>query len=438
MGSGVLILIALCALMLGAAYKLVPSDKYKYIFILLAFAALLLRVATVIYLYRNGPDTFGTDGLLYHKEGILAAQQLADGVPFYAVKYTYTWYTVFVGLIYHIFGVNRYIVSYVNIALTFFSALLLLKIAINNKYKYSNAVFISLAFLYFPNMILWTSDSRKEALLIFISILCWHQVQCFICRVESGEYSKAGEYIRILFVCVLIWLGTLVRIYMFMPLAVGILLSQFLFYKKTHRRIILLFAAAVIISSVIISIVTVYPLLDGYHAITFPEETNDLSDDIANKWKVLKLIASGRNAFVSTVNYILIPYPGKINIADISFSKPLQFVVSCDMIAWYFCLLSMLPGIYSAARNKNRYLLGILAFLAAYILINAMVVENVPDTIYRYRSTIVGTSLLFIDWDALSLMAKRSKGILLHGDSHIKIYNTGSSNAKNKIRIPIK
>lgn len=420
MDLSVLVLIALCALTLAAAYKIVPSDKYKNIFIILVFAALLLRVATVHYLYRSGPDTFGTDGLLYHKEGILAAQQMADGVPFYAVKYTYTWYTAFVGLIYHIIGVNRYIVSYINIAFTIFSALLLFKIANNNKYTSSNSVIISLAFLYFPNMILWTSDSRKEALLIFISFLCWYQVQWFIRRVDTGKYSRIGEYLRIMFVCILIWLGTLVRIYMFLPLSVGILLSQLLFYKKTRRRIILLFITAVIISSIIISIATVYPLLEDYHAIMFPDETNDLSDDIANKWEVLKLIASGRNAIVSTMNYILLPYPGKINIPDISFSKLLQYIVSADMIAWYFCLLFMLPGIYSAIRKKNSYLLGIMAFLASYILINAMVVENVPDTIYRYRSVIVGTSLLFIDWDAVTLMVNRFKGILLPGGNHIK------------------
>jgi len=429
MDSNVLILIAICVLMLVAAFKIVPSDKYKNIYIILAFAALLLRVATVHYLYRSGPDTFGTDGLLYHKEGIETAQQLDDGIPFYAVRYSYTWYTAFVGLIYHIFGVNRYIASYINIAFAFFSALILLKIAINNKYKYSNAVFISLSFLYFPNMILWTSDSRKEALLILISFLCLYQVQCFIRRIESGEYSRACEYIRILFVCVLIWLGTLVRIYMFLPLAAGILLSQSLFYMKNRRRIILLFITAVFISSVIISISTVYPLLDGYHAIMFPEETNDLSNDIANKWKVLKLIASGRNVLVSTMNYILIPYPGNINIADISFSTLLQFVVSADMVAWYFCLLAMLPGIYSALRKNNCYMLGIMAFLASYILINAMVVENVPDTIYRYRSAIVGTSLLFIDWDAVSRMGNHFRGILFPGGNQIKNNDAGSPNA---------
>ena len=409
MDSDIQILIAICALSLIAAYKLVPPDKYKNIYIILVFAGLLLRIATVLYIYRSGPDTFGTDGLLYHREGILVARQLAQGVPLYAVNYTYTWYTSFVGLIYHIFGVSRYIVSYINIVLTFFSALILLKIALNHKYKYSNAIFISLAFLYFPNMILWTSDSRKEAMLIFISFLCWYLVQCFIGHVESGQYSRASEYVRILLVCVLTWVGTLVRIYMFLPLAAGILLSLYMFYRKSRRRIVLLFIVAVIISSIIISIFTVYPLLEDYHAIMFPDETNDLGEDIGNKWEVLKLLASGRNMFLATVNYVLLPNPGNIDIADIKGNKPLQLIVCADMVIWYFCLLLILIGIYSVIREKDNYLLGILVFLASYILINALVVENVSDTIYRYRSVIVGTSLLFINWDLIISLSKRFK-----------------------------
>ena len=414
MDSGILTLIIICALSLIAAYIIVPNNKYKNIYVILAFAGLLLRIATVLYIYRSGPDTFGTDGLLYHKEGILVAKQLAQGVPFYAVRYAYTWYTSFVGLIYHIFGVNRYIVSYINIVFTFLSALLLLKIAINHKYKCSNAFFISLTFLYFPNMILWTSDSRKEAMLIFISFLCWYLVQCFISRVESEKYSRAAEYVRIVFICVLIWIGTLVRIYMFLPLAVGILLSLSLFYRKSRKRIILLFIVAVIVSSIIISILTVYPLLEDYHAITFPDETNDLSEDIGNKWEVLKLLASGRNVLIATMNYILLPSPGNIDIADIRGNEPLQFIVSADMVIWYFCLLFMLTGIYSAIKKKDSYMLGVMAFLASYILINALVVENVSDTIYRYRSVIVGTSLLFINWDLIISLTKRWKGLAVN------------------------
>jgi hypothetical protein len=56
-------------------------------------------------------------------------------------------------------------------------------------------------------------------------------------------------------------------------------------------------------------------------------------------------------------------------------------------------------------------MLGLLAFLVTYIVINIPVVENVSDTIYRYRSVIVGTSLLFIDWYIIGSLFRRIEGI---------------------------
>lgn len=400
MKSDIIIPIAIFLLSLAAAYIFVPANKYRKAYILIAFLAVLIRIALVSYLYRNGTDTFGTDGLLYHQEGIKVARQLAEGVPFYAVKYSYTWYTVFIGLIYHLFGVNRYIISYINIGLTFFAAIMLLKIALNHKYKFINAAFISLAFLYFPNLFLWTADSRKEALLIFICILCWYSVQRFIIGIEQQRRVTAASLIRIFFVCFLLWLSTLIRIYMFAPLAAGILVSQFMLYKKSRARASVIFATAVFISSFIILIATVNPLTRDYHAIDFAkEQTVSMTQEVGNKIETVKSIASSRNIIVSIVSYLLLPYPGNVDFKDILGNRKVEFIVNMDTIVWYVCLLLMLTGIYSTLKRKESCFMGLLAFLAAYIFINAIVVENVADTILRYRSVIIGTSLLFIDGD---------------------------------------
>lgn len=400
MKSDIIIPITIFLLSLAAAYIFVPANKYRKAYILIAFLAVLIRIAIVSYLYRNGTDTFGTDGLLYHQEGIKVARQLAEGVPFYAVKYSYTWYTVFIGLIYHLFGVNRYIISYINIGLTFFAAIMLLKIALNHKYKFINAAFISLTFLYFPNLFLWTADSRKEALLIFISFMCWYSVQCLIKSVEQQKPVTASDILRIIFVCFLIWLSTLIRIYMFIPLAAGIMVSQFLLYKKSHARLCIVFAVAIFISTFIIFIAAVNPLTSNYHAVSFPkEQTVSIAQDVGSKVETVTAIALNRNIFVSIVNYLILPYPGNIDIADIQGSRKVELIVGMDMIAWYISLLLMLTGIYSTFKRKETFFMGLLTFLAAYIFINAIVVENVADTILRYRSVIIGTSLLFIDGD---------------------------------------
>lgn len=394
--------VTICLLALAAAYICIPENKYKNATILIAFLAVLIRIAIVSYLYRNGTDTFGTDGLLYHQEGIAVAQQLADGVPFLTVKYSYTWYTAFIGLVYHLFGVNRYIVSYINIGFTFFSAILLMKIALNHKYQFNNAALISLAFMYFPNLLLWTADSRKEALLIFVCFICWYTVQAFIISMEHKKRATVANLLRIIFVCFLMWVCTLIRIYMFAPLAAGIIFSQLLLYKKIRTRLSIVFASAVFISTLVILFATVSPLIHDYHAIDFSsEQTGNIAQDVGNKVETIKSIASDRNIFVSIVNYLMLPYPGSIDIADIQGNHKVELLVNMDMIAWYVCLLLMLTGIYSTLKRKESCFTGLLAFLAAYIFINAVVVENVADTIMRYRSVIIGTSLLFIDGDVL-------------------------------------
>ncbi|HEX2946168.1 MAG TPA: hypothetical protein VHT96_09475 [Clostridia bacterium] len=407
----IVVLVLICLLLTAAAYIFVPADKYKTAFIILVMVAITLRFAMVIYLYRNGTDSVGTDGLLYHRVGMDVAKQLSDGVPLLSVKYSYTWYTVFVGLVYHIFGTDRYIVSYINIAFAFISAILLLKIAINRSYTFKNAAFISLAFLYFPNLFLWTSDSRKEALLILICLACLYTVQSFMMQKAQARGAMVKQAARIVLVCFLLWFATLIRIYMFIPLAAAVLVSQFLSYLRNRRRECLFFMAAVLTVVVLTFLSTVYPLLGSYHAVLFPEQSSNVSVDISNKVETVKLIASNKNILQAAANYILLPYPGNVDIADIRGSNILESVVSMDMMGWYACLILMLSGVYSAIKRKESYMLGLLAFMVIYIAINVPVVENVSDTIYRYRSVIVGTSLLFIDWNIIGSLFRRIEGI---------------------------
>lgn len=406
-----IVLAVIFLLLLAAVYIFVPADKYKAIFIILLMLAVSLRFAMVIYLYRNGTDTIGTDGLLYHRMGINIAKQLAGGIPLYSVKYSYTWYTVFIGLIYHIFGVNRYIASYINIAFAFASSLLLFRIALNRDYTFKNAAFISLAFFYFPNLFLWTTDSRKEALLIFVCMLCLYSIQRFMMQRTQDSRKTLKQAARIILICFLLWFGTLIRIYMFIPLAAAVLTGQLLAYMKNRRRECLLFMAAVFTAAVFTFLSTVYPLLGNYHAVMFPEQSSNVSADIENKVETVKLIASNKNMLTATINYILLPYPGNINIADIKGSNILESVVSMDMMGWYACLILMLSGIYSSLKRKDSYMLGLLAFLVTYVAVNVPVVENVADTIYRYRSVIVGISLLFIDWNVLGTLFRHIEGL---------------------------
>jgi hypothetical protein len=406
--NGITIPILICLLSAAVAYVFVPKNKYKNTYIILVLLAVLIRTAIVSYLYSSGTEASGTDSLLYHQEGLGVAYQLASGVPFFSVKYSYTWYTVFVGLIYHFLGVDRYIVSYINIGFAIFSAILILKMALNHRYKFVNAAFISLAFLYFPNLSLWTADSRKESLLIFMCCLSWYFVQRFTNDISEKKGNTVLNIFRIILVCLLMWLSTLIRVYMFLPLAAGIIISQLLLYKKSLSRLSVCFAATVAASAIVIFFATMNPLTDDYHAVIFSSEPAfSTTQEVTSKIQTVKTIASNRNIAVSIVNYVILPLPGNIDIADLHGDHRLEFIVSMDMLAWYGCLLLMVSGIYSTLRKKETCFIGLMAFMAAYIFINAMVVENVADTIYRYRSVIVGTALLLIDGDVMKNLFTR-------------------------------
>lgn len=408
--------VVIALLSLAAAYIIAPPGKYRKAFAVIAFMAVLARIFIVFYIYRYGTDTFGTDGLLYHQEGIKVAAKLSAGASLFGVSYEFTWYTVFVGLVYHLFGINRYLVSYINIVFAFISGMILLKIALNHKYHFTNAALISLAFLFFPNLVLWTADSRKEALLIMVCFLGWFSVQNFIIGVKNHG-SLVANFLRIIFICLLMWFSTLIRIYMFIPLFLGILTSQLSLYIKTKCKICLVFISAAILCAALIFSTVMSPLTQDYHAVDFSGgQADNIVKDASNKIAVIGTIASNRNLLVSILDYLVLPLPGKINIADINSSPKAQLLVKMDMAVWYVCLFLVLTGIYTTLKKRDSCFMGLLAYIAAYVFINALVVENVADTIYRYRSVIVGLVILFIDGNVISDIFRRL-GNLFRGES---------------------
>jgi hypothetical protein len=407
--------VAIALLSLAAAYILAPPEKYRKVFAVIVFMAVLARLFIVFYIYRNGTDTFGSDGLLYHQEGIRVASRLSEGASLFGVDYEYTWYTVFIGLVYSIFGINRYLISFINIAFTFISGMLLLKLALNHKYGFPNAALISLVFLFFPNLALWTADSRKEALLIMVCFLGWFSVQNFISSVKRGG-SLIPDILRILFICLLMWFSTLIRIYMFIPLFLGVITSQLFLYIKTKCRLCLLFISAAVLCAVLIFTSVMLPLSRDYHAVDFSEaQSENLVQDASSKIAVVGSIASDRNVLLSILDYLVLPLPGSIDIADIKSSPRIQLLVQLDMAAWYICLFLVLTGIYKTIKSRDSCFMGLLAYITAYVLINALVVENVSDTILRYRSIIVGLIILFIDGNVIKDIFRRL-GNLFRGE----------------------
>lgn len=379
------------------AYVCIPQSKYRFAFALVVFFAVVLRFITVFYIYRNGTEAFGTDGLLYHNEGIKIMGQLARGAGVSDISYSYTLYTALIGYLYYFIGINRYFASYVNIIFALISGLILLRIAINHRYSLLNAMIICASFLYFPNLILWTADTRKESLLILVFFLSWLSIQKLVIGINRQE-NALHSFMRVLFICFLMWVGTLIRIYIFIPLMLGTVTSLIILYRKKRGRFCLIFAATVVAGAVIILVTVLYPLSTGYHAVKFSQdESSNVAEDVNGKIGTIYDIVSRKNILKAIAGSLLLPNPARLDIQDINYSGKLRLVVQLDMIAWYLSLFLILAGIYNTFRKKDSYFLGLLSFLISYMLINAFIAENVADTLYRYRAAVVGLAVLFID-----------------------------------------
>lgn len=375
---------------------LIPKYKYRTAFIVVVELALICRFVLIFFMYKGGTEAAGTDGLIYHEVAKDVAKQLKEGVPIWVVKYKYTWYTVLVGIQYALFGINRYAASFVNAFVSVLSVYFLFKLCLGLKFSFRKSAVISLVYLFMPSMAVWTTDSRKEALTFLIAIIIWYLTLKIIIE-RSWAIPKLA--VSMLIVCIFLWISTLLRIYMLFALGGGILVGLLFHYLKTKRKISLVFGSMVLITCVVVTYTTVLVNMVGYHAL---ERSEGGDEDINGEFgSIIKIIMS-KDVPDAINGFLTKPHLEKVNsISDISGNVIAVTAVRIEMLLWYLCLLIALFGAIDALLKWNPYLLGILAFIISYSLINALICENVGETYYRYRAAIVAPVLLFADFRPL-------------------------------------
>ncbi|MGI6086154.1 MAG: hypothetical protein ACOYIF_12105 [Acetivibrionales bacterium] len=378
---------------------LIFRDSPKKIWlIVLAQLALVLRFIFVIIIFQNGTEYSGTDGLLYHQVAKDIADQIESGVPVWNLNYEYTWYTVLVGIQYAIFGVNRYAASFINSFISILTGYYLVAIALNLKSGEKKSFLIGIVYMFIPSMIVWTSDTRKESLIFFLIIMIWYMALKVI---RDRQLSVFKQSLLIIAICMLIWLSTLLRIYMLYTLSGALFVYLMLHYIKTKRKLSLIFFLIVIVLSVVINFTTVRMNMRDYHALSLDRSKSgdeDLDEEIGSIFKTImeKDIADSINSFLTKPHFKDVPY-----ITDIAANTMAIIVVKIEMLLWYLCLLVSVFGIFHALIRWDSYLIGMLAFVVSYGLINALISENVADTYYRYRAAITAPVLLFADYRSL-------------------------------------
>lgn len=390
----ILVFIGLTAL-IGVHF--VKKNPKMLWFVISAEIALICRIVLIYAIYSNGTETSGTDGLIYHLVAKDIAIQIKSGVPIWDLDYKFTWYTVLIGIQYAIFGVNRYAASFFNAFFSVLTGFFLTDIALNLKFSYKKSAFIGLAFLFMPSMMVWTTDTRKESLTFLVSVVIWHLTLLLL---KDREMPRHKQIINIVIICLLLWISTLLRLYMLVTLSGGLLVCLLFHYLKTKRKFSLIFGAIVLVFSIIIGITTVISNMQNYHALPKAEieDAEGIEDEVDSIITIIlsKDIPRAINGFLTRPHL-----EEAANITDISGNFALVALVQTEMILWYLLMIIAVFGILDALLKWDPYLLGILAFIVSYGLINSLLSEEVADTYYRYRAAIVAPVLLFADWRPL-------------------------------------
>jgi len=367
-------------------------------FVILSELALICRFALTFIVFSSGTETTGTDGLIYHLVAKDIANQIKSGIPLWSLEYKFTWYTVLVGIQYAIFGVNRYVAAFANAFFSVLTGFFLTEIALNLKFSYRKSSFIGLAYVFMPSMMVWTSDTRKEALTFLLTVITWHVTLKLL---KEREWSKHRRILNISLICILLWLSTLLRLYMLFTLGGGLMVSLVLHYLKTKRSSTLVFGCTVLIFCVFILFTTFFANMEDHHAL--PKSSGETGEQgVKNEVNSIIEIILSKNIPKAINGFLTEPHLEKVpDITDISGHYLLIALVRFEMILWYLCMIIALFGILDAFLRWDPYLLGIIAFVIGYSLINALISEEVADTYYRYRAALVAPVLLFADYRPL-------------------------------------
>lgn len=387
-----LVLMALTAIIGMLVFKDRPN---KIWFIALAELALVIRFIFTFIIYSNGTEYSGTDGLIYHHVAKDIAEQLKSGVPLWNLDYEYTWYTVLMGIQYSLFGVNRYSASFLNSFISILSGYYITAIALDLKFKAKRSFLIGIVYMFMPSMIVWTADTRKESLIFFLIIMVWYMALKVI---KDRPLSDVKKGLLIIGICILIWLSTLLRIYMLYTLTGALFIYLILYYLKTKQNLSLVFCIIVLACGMLINFTTVRENMRDYHALSMDRSKSgdeDLDEEFGSIFRTImeKDVAASINGFLTKPHLEDVPY-----ITDIAANTIAIIIVKVEMLLWYLCLVISVFGIMHTFIRWNPYLIGVLAFIVSYGLINALISENVPDTYYRYRAAIIAPMLLFADY----------------------------------------
>ncbi len=395
MDTGVVLwILALAVLWAMIGYRTSPAGKGRWVWILVVLFSMFARFAASWFIIGTHGDSAGTDGLLYHKVAIQVMEQFHAGIPVWRIDYDYTWYTLLLGIQYALTGVNRFAGAFMN---AFYAALggqLLMHVGMRLGFRFRKAALIAGVWLFMPNLVIWTADTRKEAISFLAAMLLWYMTLVLLQRRKRVD---ATAVLMLVSICLLLWVSTLLRIYMLFPLGGGLVVTFLLNWFRTRRRQALLFLALVAVTIGLFGVKTVLPGMQNHHALAL-DRTKGGDEDLKTEYQSLLGMFFDRDLARAANGFFTEPHPSSIReISDLQGQDLAQAAVLTEMLLWYACMLAAVFGMMEATLRKDVFLIGMIVFILIYSGVNILIAENISDTYYRYRAFIVAPVLLFCD-----------------------------------------
>ena len=384
----------LLVLWIFLGWRTTPAGRSRALWIVVGVLALCVRfIATRLILGNNG-DSAGTDGLLYHKVATDVMAQLQQGIPLHRVSYSYTWYTLVLGVQYALFGANRYLGCFMNAFYAVAAAQVLLRIGLQQGFSMRKAMLLAGGWLFVPSLVVWTADTRKEGVSLLLAMLLWLLALMILKR---RGVSGIVEWAGMLGVCALLWVSTVLRLYMLFPLGAGLLAMVLLRWAQTRRKALFLFFLLLFGTVLLFGVKTVLPQVDGNHALGV-ERTEGGDEDLSAEYRSVLHMLQQKDIPGAINGFFTEPHPGNIaDISDLQGQGFAQAAVLAEMLVWYALMMLAVFGMMDATLRKDAFLVGMIVFVLLYSGVNILIAENISDTYYRYRAFIIAPVMLFAD-----------------------------------------
>lgn len=408
--TNVIWILVLTGLGFWACLRATHDTKGRWWFVGFSVASLLIHFAMSIFMYLGGTESTGTDGLIYHQISKSVADQLWRGIPIHQVEYGYTWYTLYQGIVYAIFGINRYAVSFLNGFLVLLGGISLFQIGHEIGFSVRKRTTIAVIWQMMPSMLIWTSDSRKEAIAFLLALWIWQ----LTLHLMKSQQQPRHAILKTILVGLLLWVSTMLRIYMLYTLAFGILGGLAVAWVKTKQKRHLYFGAVILATVLVVTGTNVLVGMRDYHAIPLDRSQGGDENLEAEVGSLLQVVMNQDIPKVLN-GFLTKPHLRDIQqITDIKGNVLAIGIVSAEMILWYLLMFVALFGIAHILLKMNPFLIGLLLFVLSYSAINALIAESIAETYFRYRAFIVAPVLLLADFRPLMIDLRQRRLSVTH------------------------